>query len=119
MFSLNKVNRAITSAVEAQIEMKPRDILARSTHQLQLPDDPVEWTQKVRILKGGHFSFEEREYLKQIYRDQTKEIYIVKPRQMEITAFALNWLLYPLTKNPGTVGLYLSARQDHVSVFSK
>jgi len=83
-----------------------------------LPDDPAEWTEKVRILKGKPFSFVDRPYLLPLYRDKSKEIHIVKPRQMEITEFALNWLLYKLTKNPYTVGLYLSDRQNHVSVFS-
>lgn len=84
-----------------------------------LPDDKVEWTQKVRRLQGRPFSFENRPYLLPLYRDPGKEICIVKPRQMEITEFAANWLLYHLTKNPGTVGLYLTDRQIHVSAFSK
>src|SRR5712692_2212032 len=68
------------------------------------PNNIIDWVQKVRIIKGKQFSFEDREYLKEIYCDQNKEIYVVKPRQMEITEFALNWLLYHLTKNPATVG---------------
>lgn len=84
-----------------------------------LPDDMVEWTKKVRILNGKPFSFDNRPYLLQLYRDPAKEIHIVKPRQMELTEFALNWLLFNLTKNPTSVGLYLSDRKDHVSIFSK
>lgn len=83
-----------------------------------LPDDPVEFTQKVRLLQGKPFSFDDRPYLLPLYRDTAKEICIVKPRQMEITEFALNWLLFKLVKNPGTVGLYLSDRDIHVSAFS-
>ena len=81
--------------------------------------DIVEWTEKYRTIKGKRFSFEKRDYLKQIYRDPAKEIYIAKPRQMEITEFAINWLLYYLLKYPNTVGLYVTDRHDHISVFSK
>ena len=72
----------------------------------------------MRKIQGQNFSFEGREYLKQIYSNQNKRVMIVKPRQMEITEFALNWLLFHLEKNPNTVGLYLTDRQKHVSVFS-
>jgi len=84
-----------------------------------LSDDPVTWTEQVRFLGGKPFSFKDREYLKDIYRDTCQRMFIVKPRQMEITEFALNWLLYNLDRNPFTVGLYMSDRQDHVSIFSK
>lgn len=84
----------------------------------KLSDDIILWTQETRMLKGTPFSFENRDYLLPIYRDTAKEIYIVKGRQTEITEFALNWLLFNLTKNPGTVGLYLSDRDSHTSKFS-
>lgn len=90
-----------------------------SDKRLNLSDDIVTWTKQVRKLEGQPFSFENREYLLPIYRDPSKEIYIVKSRQMEITEFALNWLLFLLTKNPNTVGLYTTDRKDHVSAFSK
>lgn len=83
-----------------------------------LSDDIVTWTSQVRMLKNESFSFDKRDYLSTIYRDNTKEIYIVKGRQTEITEFALNWLLFHLIKNPGTVGLYLSDRDSHTSKFS-
>ncbi|MEO9276774.1 MAG: hypothetical protein ABI340_03190 [Nitrososphaera sp.] len=82
------------------------------------PTDLVEWSEQLRWIKGEKFTFKDRDYLFQIYRDQNKEIRIVKPRQIEITEFALNWLVYHLTKNPFTVGLYASDRKDHVSKFS-
>jgi hypothetical protein len=85
----------------------------------KLSDDIVTWTQEVRVLNGKPFSFENRNYLLPIYRDETKEIYIAKGRQTEITEFALNWLLFKLANNPGTVGLYISDRDSHTSKFSK
>lgn len=82
-------------------------------------DDIVTWTTKARMLKGKPFSFEGRKYLEKPYRSTASEMNIVKPRQMEITEFALNWLLYNLINNPYSVGLYMSDRQDHVGIFSK
>ncbi len=95
-----------------------QDNLGRARYD-PTPSDIVAWAEKVRWLKGEKFSFVDREYLKPIYRDVNKEIRIVKPRQAEFTEFAVNWLLFNCTKNPGTVGLYLSDRQDHVSFFSR
>ncbi len=83
-----------------------------------LSEDIITWTTQTRNLKNEPFSFENRDYLHTIYRDDAKEIYIVKGRQTEITEFALNWLLFHLSKNPGTVGLYLSDRDSHTSKFS-
>lgn len=82
-----------------------------------LPDDIIQWTKKTRLLKGQPFSFENRDYLLPLYRDLSKIILIVKARQMEITEFALNFLLFHLTKNAQTVGLYMSDTKDHVNVF--
>jgi Phage terminase large subunit gpA, ATPase domain len=84
-----------------------------------LPKDMADWTIKVRKIRGKDFTFNSREYLLPIYRDTSKDIFVVKPRQMEITEFSVNWLLFNLTMNPGSVGLYLTDRQDHVSAFSK
>lgn len=78
------------------------------------------WTTGARKIKGETFSFEGRSYLEDLYlRTDWNELNIVKPRQMEITEFALNWLLYNLIKHPYSVGLYMSDRQDHVGIFSK
>lgn len=81
--------------------------------------DLLTWTSRARKLKGQQFSFENRKHLERLYRSNAKEINVVKPRQMEITEFALNWLLYNLILHPFSIGLYMSDRQDHVSVFSK
>ncbi|MDE1843546.1 MAG: hypothetical protein KGH95_07860, partial [Thaumarchaeota archaeon] len=31
---------------------------------------------------------------------------------------SLNWLLYNLSKNPGTIGVYMTDRYEHVKIFS-
>lgn len=84
-----------------------------------LPNDIIQWTKKLRKIKDKPFSFEKRDYLIPLYRDLSKTILIVKARQMEITEFALNFLLFHLTKTPQTIGLYMSDTEDHVSVFYK
>jgi len=101
--------------IKSETRLSPKRDKGTTSHSL----DIVEWTEKYRTIKGKPFSFEQRDYLKQIYRDPAKEIYIVKPRQMEITELAINWLLHNLLKYPNTVGLYVTDRHDHISVFSK
>ncbi len=119
MFSLNNTNREARKKILEMVERKFKNISGNTAIQSTLPDDIVEWTEQIRMIKGQNFSFADRSYLPPIYRDINKEIYIVKPRQMEITEFAVNWLLYNLTTYPGVVGLYLTDRQDHASIFSK
>ena len=83
-----------------------------------IPDDIIEFILKYRILKGKPFSFKDREYLIPIYREKTRELFILKARQMEITEMAVNLLLYYLLKNDGTYGLYMTDREDHVKAFA-
>jgi len=119
MFSLNNANREMKKRI---LEAMAKSKNVSSNDAMVLPlfaSDIVQFVEETRMLKGGKFSFEGRPYLIPIYRDTNKEIYIVKPRQMEITEFAVNWLLYNLIQNPFTVGLYLTDRQDHASIFSK
>lgn len=86
---------------------------------ITIPADKWEFSEKFRWIKGEPFSLEGREYLHDIYRDDSREVNIVKARQMEVTEFALNWLLYNLLLHPFLVGLYMSDRQDHVKIFSR
>lgn len=83
-----------------------------------LSDDIITWTKQTRKINGKPFSFENRQYLVSLYRDLSKSIYVVKARQMEITEYSINFLLFCLTKNPGTVGLYMADTEDHVKAFS-
>ncbi len=83
------------------------------------PDNLIDWTVAVRKIQGKQFSFVGREFLKEIYADQNKRILIVKPRQMEVTEFAVNWLIFNLAKNPNTVGIYMTDTRKHASIFSK
>ena len=84
-----------------------------------MPDDPVEWTQNYRVLKGQPFTFHDREYLLSIYRDTSSRIVVTKARQMEMTEWAVNWLLHNLTSHPYTTAIYTAPRMDQVSRFSQ
>lgn len=112
---IKEINRRIEKEIDRQLD----EIFGRSDLLPATPDDIVEWTKAVRILKGKPFTFEGREHLLEIYRNTNRRIMIVKPRQTEVTEFAVNWFFFNLIKNPGTIGLYLADRQNHVSVFSK
>jgi hypothetical protein len=83
-----------------------------------LSDDPVKWTTQVRMLKGEPFTFNRRDYLLPIYRDVHQNIFVVKGRQVEFTEFAINWLLFHLSKNPFTTGFYSTDTLEKVSSFS-
>src|SRR5579872_6939822 len=84
----------------------------------EMPQNIIDWTRQNRIIDHQPFSFEGRQYLERLYTDPTPEINIVKSRQMEITEFGLNWLLFNLLQNKQTVGLYVSDRFEHVKIFS-
>ena len=84
----------------------------------RLPTDPVSWTECVRVLRGKSFTFEDREYLHQIYRDDAKEVYVMKGRQTEMSEMLVNKILYNAYLHPGTIHLYISDRQSHTSKFS-
>lgn len=71
------------------------------------------------MLKGQEFSFQDRDYLLPIYRDTNPRIIIVKARQMEMTEWAVNWLLHKLIAQPFTTAIYTAPRMDQVSRFSQ
>jgi phage terminase large subunit GpA-like protein len=80
--------------------------------------DPVDWIKQARRIENEPFSFGEMQYLEGIQRDTSHVINIVKPRQMGVTELILNWLLFNLIKNPGTVGVYVTDRYEHGKIFS-
>lgn len=90
---------------------------AKSLH-LDLSPDKVTWTAQTRYLKGERFSFQDRQYLLPIYRDEHNRLQIAKARQMEFSEFIVNWLYFNLWQHPNTVGLFISDRDSHTSKFS-
>jgi len=108
--------------LKREIESIYRGLLRRRDERLRSiakPLDLVEWTEANRLLKGQPFSFVDRDYLPPIYRDNHSNILVVKARQMEMTEFLVNWLIYNLTTHPNTVGIYCAPRADQVSRFSR
>lgn len=81
--------------------------------------DPVYWAETVRTIKGRRFTFKDRDYLHQLYRDPASDILVKKGRQMEITELAVNIGLYWATSRPYTRVIYISPRSDQVSRVSK
>lgn len=81
--------------------------------------DRVRWTQTVRTVQGAPWSFKDREYLFDIYHDESKVIVIKKARQLEITEFLVNTILYYAIERPGSTILYSSARGDQVGRVSR
>ena len=104
------------SLIESQMKQIAVEI---QRFQQPLPQDPVQWTQKTRILKGRAFSFDQREHLFPIYRDTHPRIIVVKARQLEMTEWLVNWILYKLTTYPFTTAIYTAPRMDQVSRFSQ
>ena len=81
--------------------------------------DPVSWIESRRILKGKPFSFKDREYLLQPYRDEYQNIIFMKGRQVEMSEFSMNWLFHKLDAHPYTVGLHTFPRAAQAQKFAK
>lgn len=81
--------------------------------------DTVSWIESKRILKGKPFSFKDRNYLLQPYRDEYQQIIFMKGRQVEMSEFSMNWLLHKLDAHPYTVGLHTFPRAAQAQKFAK
>lgn len=81
--------------------------------------DAVSWIESKRILKGKPFSFKDRDYLLQPYRDEYQQIIFMKGRQVEMSEFSMNWLLHKLDAHPYTVGLHTFPRAAQAQKFAK
>ena len=81
--------------------------------------DPVAWTEYHRRLKGKPFSFNNRNYLLQPYRDNSKNLIFYKGRQVEMSEFSMNWLLRKLSAHPYTAGIRAMPRSKQAENFSK
>ena len=91
-----------------------------------LPLDVVEWVKATRYIKDDDgkavpFSFADRQYLVDLYHivADSKEIYIVKGRQTEITEMAVNLMMYWAWKYPGVTILYVNYRQENAYRIAK
>ena len=86
--------------------------------EIQIPDDPVQWIESTRWLRGEPFSLKGRQYLKDIMRDPTEQIFIVKGRQTECSEMLVNLMMYNAVKYPGSVSLYMSKDWKTTRLFS-
>lgn len=83
-----------------------------------IPKNILEFVENYRTIKGKPYSLKGREFLIKPYLESAQQINIVKARQMGVTEFGMNWLFFHLLTHPGTCGLYVTDRQDHVLVFA-
>lgn len=107
----DKTIESLSAALGTLSEEDFTDILAKV--------DPVSWTESRRVLKGQPFSFKDRDYLMQIYRDDYPQTIIMKGRQVEMSEFSMNWLLHRLDKHEYTNGLHAFPRSQQAQRFSK
>lgn len=107
MQSLISLDQALSALTESDI----KEILSTV--------DPVSWIESRRTLKGEPFSFKNREYLLQPYRDEYKQIIFMKGRQVEMSEFSMNWLLHKLDAHPYTVGIHAFPRAAQAQKFAK
>jgi hypothetical protein len=103
MFNLFREIDQIDKQIKKEVDRRLDEIFSRTDLLPKTPGNIVDWTKYVRKIHGKPFSFEGRDHLLEIYLNQNKRIMIVKPRQTEITEFAVNWLLFNLEKNPNTI----------------
>lgn len=105
------INNQLMSALSTMTEEDIRSILAEV--------DPVAWIERNRVLRGKPFSFKDRDYLLQPYRDESQNIIFMKGRQVEMSEFSENWLLHKLWAHPYTSGFHAFPRAGQAQKFTK
>ena len=81
--------------------------------------DPVTWVVNNRYAeRGRRMTFERHYYLTDILRSPYQDVMLLSGRGVGKTQTILNWLLYNLLNNDGTVALYTSNRSVQVRRFS-
>lgn len=105
------INAQLMSALSTMTEEDIRSILAEV--------DPVAWIERNRVLRGKPFSFKDRDYLLQPYRDESQNIIFMKGRQVEMSEFSENWLLHKLWAHPYTSGFHAFPRAGQAQKFTK
>ena len=116
------------------LERKLDKLESRLEHKIELPPIPdslIEFSKQFRVLNKQPFSFDyvdpkhevfipdARKYLYDIYTSTSDRIAIVKGRQMEVTEYAVNYVIHNALKHQGCTIIYTSPRQDQVNRFSK
>ena len=69
-------------------------------------------------LKTGKFSFEGRQYLKDILTDKSPTVMVRKGRQVGMTVTAVALILYNALKYPGTTHIYSTGDDRKIRYFS-
>lgn len=93
--------------------------LNRPTNKLVIPRDFVKFCQMMPLENGRYFSFDGREFLYDICRDDSKQICILKARQVGMTTWILAKIIHNALVHPKTVSLYVTDSIDHAVKFSQ
>ncbi|MGG1219360.1 terminase family protein [Priestia endophytica] len=80
--------------------------------------DPVFFTETLGVVKGYDFSFEGREHLHDIYRDEHPRTIILASRQVEKSETVARKLIHNAFTQHNTTSLYVSPRHDQTIRFS-
>ena len=94
-------------------ELQSKSLATQQTTDL----DVLDFCQTLR-LKSGKFSFEKRQYLKDILTDKSKTIVVRKGRQVGMTVTAVALIIYNALKYPGTTHIYATADDKKIRYFS-
>lgn len=105
--------------ISSSLEMALASLTEEDMRQILASIDTVSWIENNRVLKGQPFSFKDRDYLLQPYRDEYQNIIFMKGRQVEMSEFSENWLLHKLDAHPYTVGLHAFPRVAQAQKFAK
>lgn len=78
----------------------------------------LEWVGCYSTIRGEPFSFQNYRFLRDIYKDESEHIVIIKPSQMGISELCINTSLWFADKKAGNV-LYCMPTQSQIDDFSQ
>ena len=85
----------------------------------EIPADLAEFCETVTLDDGTPFTFQGREYLKEIAADDSKQICIIKGRQTGITSLIILKIIHTAIMNPRLRLVYVTDTWDHAAKFTQ
>lgn len=117
---MSSSNERLLKGIEQEFnqlkEAQPKNVVLDLSDPVTFVEKYVTLPEKAASL-GNKTWFEQRPWLPPIYRDDSRRIVITKGRQMEVSEYAVNMLLYWALKRPGKY-IYASASGDKADIFS-
>jgi len=109
--SLKREFKEVKGETPKKIELDLSDIMAFVEKHVKIPE-------KAGPDATQDMWFANRPWLKNLYHDENPNIIIVKGRQMEVSEYAVNWILYHALTHPGKF-IYASASGSKADIFSR